>query len=321
MEFIILSLGLLFVTFWTYFSDLFGKLARIIIATLFLGLAFCAIAVVIYLDSFTISFILLFAAVVVFIDMKRVYDNYGYCDDPFKLFNMEIVKVSIMVLCMCLISQYATIFRWFSGGGDLVHSLFNGDVAAKIFYCLAMTGLVAIVDASKQTKIYAGFEPGEDDLILTGYVVGYEGKTYFGKSKLVLEVDLDEYKRQSGADTAENYGPIDNHGNFDGLGRFVKYDGFGRRKRFRRSENVQAANTLSSVRPSQNGSIVYFVTAMRYDKDEYPINTVFLVNYSDAKHMLYVMDEMNSNKQGITICASLGFFAFITCLTYFVRNL
>lgn len=277
MEFIILSLGLLFVTFWTYFSDLFGKLARIIIATLFLGLAFCAIAVVIYLDSYTVSIILLFAAIVVFIDMKRVYDNYGYCDDAFKLFNMEIVKVSIMVLCMCLISQYATIYRWFSGGGDLVHSLFNGDIAAKIFYCLAMTGLVAIVDASKQTKIYAGFQPGENDLILTGYVVGYEGKTYFGKSKLVLEVDLDEYKRQSGDE--------------------------------------------ESVHSSDKASIVYFVTAMRYNIDDYPLNDVFLVNYSDSKHMLYVIDEMNSNKQGITICASLGFFAFITCLTYFIRNL
>ncbi len=310
MEVIILSLGLLCITFWKYFSTMFGKAARIIIATLFMGLATCAIMVTLYVDTSIVVCVAVFAGLIVFMDFKRVYDNYGHCDDAFKFYNMEIMKVSVMMLCMCLAGRYVN------------SRVFEGE-AVKLFYCIAMTGLVAIVDASKQSRVYADFEPSDDDVTFTGYVVGYHGRAWFGKSKLVIEVDMNEHKKPGETETAnifEEYRMMDRRGSFDGNGRYVKYDRMGRRMR-KDAQDPRFANSVSFPEPVSNRKIMYFITAMYYEKNNNLMGDLIPVRFSDSRKMLYIEDEVKSNKEGLMVCTAVGVFAFFSCLTYFMGSL
>lgn len=315
MELIIMSLGLLCITFWSFFSKIFGKFARMIICALFIGLAFCGVAVVLYTEPVSIVLVVVFTVGLVYYDFKKVYDNYGYSrDDVFTFFNKELVKVAVIVLSMCMASYYALT------NNNVLSSLFENNSIVKIFYCLAMTGLVAIIDASKQYDVYDDFEASESDPLLTGYVVGYQGKNVLGKTKLVIEVDLDEYKSKEEEDVFAEYRNVDRKGNFDGSGRFVKYDNLGRRKA-PDNNDVRCANKLAKLQPSGKGHIVYFITAMHYDKSVYYFGRNFFVRYNAEKKMLYVEDEVQSNKEGLKICMAVGLFAFFSCLTYFVRNM
>lgn len=327
MELVVLSLGVLWITFWNCFSHIFGKFARAIIAALFVGLAVCGMAVVLYTEPLTIIMVIGYAVGLIYYDFKRVYNNYGVCGDVFTFLNKEIVKVAVVILCMCIASRYAAIeFAKDTSdvvGRNLLSSFFEDNTFVKILYCLAMTGLIAIIDASKQSKVYEGFEVDESDPLLTGYVVGYDGKTIFGWSKLVIEVDLNEYKKQEKEkDIFAEYRNMDNRGTFDGNGRYVKYDYLGRRSQPDRDYgDVRCANKLAKIKKGNKGRIVYFTTAMRYNKSTYYESRRFLVRFNEQKRMLYVEDEVQSNKDGVKVCAAVALFAFLTCLTYFVRSL
>ncbi|MBQ4282806.1 MAG: hypothetical protein IJB96_02635 [Lachnospira sp.] len=281
MELVILSIGLLCITFWEYFSHIFGKLARILVVALFVGLSLSALAVMFYLDGRIASLIIFLVAVVLFVDFRRIYKNYGFCGNVFTFYNKEIFKVATLILCMSLASQYAT------------YVLFRKDDIATLFFCLAMTGFVAINDAARQFSYNSGFEGSDDDLELVGYVVGYQGKKVLGGIKLVIEVDLDEAARNNPWGTAWGFNKSD----------------------------VRCANKMATIDAKAEGRIVYYITGMRYDMATYYVGREFHMRYSEPKKVLYVEDELDNNKTGLLICIAVGLFAFFACLTYLVRNL